>query len=218
MRHRMLLPLLREMLHTPVLDILHLLKRSTGMTVGELSTPMKMSYMGVKQHCDDLVEKGMLDTFRRPKKSGRPEKLYRITHKLDPVFNDGGMRLALDLLAAAQRVYGETAAAKLLYTWFQAKTEAFAARIDRSAPLLERARVLARLRSAEGCLSAAHRDEITGAVTLVEHHQPLREIYEAHEIIDELECEMIERLLDCSVSREMEEISGLVRITFHLRA
>ena len=66
MRHRMLLPLLREMLHTPVLDILHLLKRSTGMTVGELSTPMKMSYMGGKQHCDTLVEKGYRDTWRHP--------------------------------------------------------------------------------------------------------------------------------------------------------
>ena len=104
MRHRMLLPLLREMLHTPVLDILHLLKRSTGMTVGELSTPMKMSYMGVKQHCDDLVEKGMLDTFRRPKKSGRPEKLYRITHKLAPPSPHGGLRLAPDPPRAAQRV------------------------------------------------------------------------------------------------------------------
>ena len=123
------LQLLREMLHTPVLDILHHLKRSQGMTVGELGEVMKMSYMGVKQHCDELVRKGMLDTFRRAKRSGRPEKLYRITTRLDPLFTDHSLTLALDLLAAAQRVYGETAASKLLYTYFQAKTDRFVTKL-----------------------------------------------------------------------------------------
>ncbi|MBK8093836.1 MAG: hypothetical protein IPK32_18135 [Verrucomicrobiaceae bacterium] len=213
----MLLPLLREMLHTPVLDILHHLKRSSGMSVGELSTRMKMSYMGVKQHCDDLVGKGMLDTFRRPKPSGRPEKLYRITHKLDPIFDDTGMSLALDLLGAAQRVYGETAAAKLLYTWFQAKSDALSPKIDRTESLLIRAKALARLRCSDGCISSVVQDESTGAISLVEHHQPLRELLEAHDIVDELECEMIERLLGCGVTRSREEVSGLVRVTFTLR-
>ena len=48
-----MLNLLREMLHSPVLDIVQRLKHSTGMTVTELCTAMKMSYMGVKQHCVD---------------------------------------------------------------------------------------------------------------------------------------------------------------------
>jgi predicted ArsR family transcriptional regulator len=212
----MLLPLLHEMLHTPVLDILHHLKRSTGMTVGELGTAMDMSYMGIKQHCDDLVAKGMLDTWRRPKKSGRPEKLYRITHKLDPLFTTDGLALTLDLLATAQRVYGETAAAKLLYAYYQSKTEALAAKLNSKETLLQRAKSLARHRTADGCISILHQDETTGALTLTEHHQPLRELTLQHEIIDELECEMIERLLQCEVRRTITEVSGLVQITFHL--
>lgn len=210
------LQLLREMLHTPVLDILHHLKRSNGMTAGELGKAMKMSYMGVKQHCDDLVGKGMLDTFRRAKGSGRPEKLYRITTRLDPLFTDGGPQLALNLLGAAQSVFGETAAAKLLYTLFQAKSDAWASKIAAHETLEAKAKTLARLRTADGCISAVEQDAQTGTLSLVEHHQPLREIASEHEIVDELDCELIERLLNCEVSRTVEETSGLVRITFRL--
>ena len=212
----MVLPLLREMLHTPVLDILHHLKRSSGMTVGELATLMKMSYMGVKQHCDELAKKGLLDTWRRPKPSGRPEKLYRITRRLDPLFAPDPSAVALELLASAQKAFGETAAAKLLYTWFQSKTEVYAVRIDAKETLIQRVRTLARLRSGEGCLSSAHHDEATGELTLVEFHVPLRELAVEHEIYHELECEMIQRLLRCDVRRAVEEVSGLIRVTFHL--
>jgi hypothetical protein len=34
--------------------------------------------------------------------------------------------------------------------------------------------------------------------------------------VTELECELIEKLLACEVSRSVEEISGLVRITYRL--
>lgn len=71
-----LLPLLREIVHAPVLEIILLLKRSTGMSVNELCREMKMSYMGVKQHCVELEKKRLLDTWRRPKPAGRPEKVY----------------------------------------------------------------------------------------------------------------------------------------------
>jgi predicted ArsR family transcriptional regulator len=54
-------------------------------------------------------------------------------------------------------------------------------------------------------------------VLLVEHHRPLRELAVRYAIIDELECEMIERLLGCEVRRSVEEVSGLVRVTFQIK-
>lgn len=213
----MVLPLLRDMLHTPVLDILQHLKRSSnGLTAGELAELMKMSYMGVKQHCDDLAKKGLLDTWRRSKGSGRPEKLYRITRALDPLFSPEGVGLALEMLVAAQQVFGETAAAKVLYAWFQERAESCLPRFEKSQTLLQRARSLARLRTADGCMSSVVQDEETGALSLVEHHRPLRELAEVYAVIDELESDMIERLLGCDVRRTVEEVSGLVRVTFHL--
>lgn len=211
-----MLNLLREMLHSPVLDIVQRLKGSLGLPVNELSKAMKMSYMGVKQHCVELEKAGFLDTWRRPKGAGRPEKLYRLTTKADALFQGSGPALTLDLLTTAERVYGETAPPKLLFTYFQAKTELLAAKLAKAGTVVERAKLLARLRSADGCLSACETDE-RGRLLLVEHHRPLRELAVRYAIIDELECEMIERLLGCEVRRSVEEVSGLVRVTFQIK-
>ena len=211
-----MLNLLREMLHSPVLDIVQRLKHSTGMTVTELCTAMKMSYMGVKQHCVELEKAGFLDTWRRPKAAGRPEKLYRLTPKADALFLNCGPSLTLDLLTTAERVYGESAPPKLLFTYFQSKGEAWSAKLAKATTLEERARLLARLRSADGCMSACETDA-QGNLILVEHHRPLRELAERYDIVDELECELIERLMGCEVRRSVEEVSGLVRVTFHIK-
>lgn len=212
-----MLNLLKEMLRSPVLDIVQRLKRSTGMSVNELSTAMKMSYMGVKQHCVELEKSGFLDTWRRPKGAGRPEKLYRLTPKADALFLCSGPALTLDMLATAERVYGETAAPKLLYTYFQAKTDALAPKLARAATVEERAKLLAKLRTVDGCLSDCETDA-QGHLVLVEHHRPLRELAKRYDMVDELECEMIERLLGCEVRRSVEEVSGLVRVTFRIKS
>ena len=211
-----MLNLLREMLHSPVLDIIQRLKHSTGMTVTELCTAMKMSYMGVKQHCVELEKAGFLDTWRRSKAAGRPEKLYRLTPKADVLFVNCGPTLTLDLLTTAERVYGESAPPKLLFTYFQPKEEAMSAKLAKTATLEERAKLLARLRSAEGCMSNCETDA-QGHLALVEHDRPLRELAARYDMVDELECEMIERLMGCEVRRSVEEVSGLVRVTFQIK-
>ncbi len=204
------------MLHSPALDIIQRLKHSTGLTVKELCTAMKMSYMGVKQHCVELEKAGFLDTWRRPKAAGRPEKLYRLTPKADVLFMNCGPAVTLDLLTTAEKVYGESAPPKLLYSYFLAKTEAWSAKLARVTTVEERARQLARLRSADGCLSACETDA-QGRLLLVEHHRPLRELAARYDMVDELECEMIEKLLGCEVRRSVEEVSGLVRVTFQIK-
>jgi len=211
-----MLNLLREMLHSPVLDIVQRLKHSTGMTVTELCTAMKMSYMGVKQHCVELEKSGFLDTWRRPKAAGRPEKLYRLTPKADVLFLNCGPTLTLDLLTTAEKVFGESAPPKLLYTYFQSKGEAWSVKLAKTDGLEERARLLARLRSADGCMSSCEADA-QGRLVLVEHHRPLRELAARYDMVDELECEMIERLMGCEVRRSVEEVSGLVRVTFQIK-
>lgn len=211
-----MLNLLREMLHSPALEIIQRLKCSAGMPVRALSTAMQMSYMGVKQHCVELEKAGFLDTWRKAKGAGRPEKWYRLTPKADAFFASPGPELTLDLLTTAERVYGETAPPKLLYSYFQAKTEQMTPKLAKAATLEEKTRLLAKLRTADGCLSTCETDA-HGRLVLVEHHRPLRGLAARYDIVDELECEMIERLLGCEVRRSVEEVSGLVRVTFQIK-
>src|SRR6201993_4843777 len=114
--------LLAEIGRTQRLEIVNALKRSRGLSVNELVERMRMSYMGIKQHCLTLQRDGYLDTWRRPQKMGRPEMVYRLTRRSHDLFQADSHQFTLDLLKAAQEIYGPNAAEKLLYNIFEKKT------------------------------------------------------------------------------------------------
>ncbi len=203
------LPLLREIVHTPVLDIILHLKRSTGMSVNELSQAMRMSYMGVKQHCVELEKKRLVDTWRRPKPTGRPEKIYRLTERLDGLFPQMGNEWTLELLETADQVYGERAATKLLFSHFQRRSEQWQ-RALRGTTLQARVKELAKLRVAEGYLTLAREEE--GRLELVDHHDPCGIVAERYPIVHELDRESVEQILGVPVRQSVEEAGGLKRV------
>ena len=84
---------------------------------------LKLSYMGVKQHCDELERHGYVDTWRRPKPVGRPEMVYRLTPKSQIFFPSATNATTIEILQAANRLYGHAAGEKLLYSVFALKTE-----------------------------------------------------------------------------------------------
>lgn len=194
------------------LQIVNKLKRSQGLPVAELAAALGMSYMGVKQHCVDLHKDGYLDTWRRPKPVGRPEMLYRLTHRAHELFPQASNAITVDLLEAASKLYGATAAEKLLYTIFQKKTELYAAKL-KGDTLFARAKWLARFRDNEGYMSDL---EGNGALRIIEHHSPILDLLRAFPIVARLEGEMFQRVLRVSVTREESSVSGLYRCIFHL--
>jgi predicted ArsR family transcriptional regulator len=203
------LPLLREIVHAPVLDIILHLKHSTGMSVNELCQEMKMSYMGVKQHCVEMEKKRLLDTWRRPKPAGRPEKVYRLTPKLDPLFPEMGNDWTLSLLETADQVFGERAAAKLLFSYFQKRTERWQ-RSLRGANLAGRVKELAKLRLGEGYLTLVR--EVDGGLEMVDHHDPCGVVAGRFSLVHELDRSAVEQVLGVAVERRVEEASGLRRV------
>lgn len=212
----MLFNVLRDILKTPAIEIILHLKRSTGMSVNELCGRMKMSYMGIKQHCVALEKKGYLDTWRRPRPAGRPEKLYRLTRKTEPLFPQTGNELTLDMLVTAAKVYGETAPQKLIFSFFQTRGDRYSAKL-RGKSVVERAEELAVLRSAEGCFSTVEYDAAAG-LRLVEYHVPFGEVARRFPVIHEMEREMLARVLNYPVERKVEEAGGLNRVVFRVRA
>lgn len=204
-------------MHSPVVDIILHLKQSPGMTVKELCAVMKMSYMGVKQHCDALTEKGYLDSWRHPVPHGRPEKIYRLTHKLDPLFPSATAEHLLEMLFHAERLFGATAPEKLLYAFFASRADRYARRLEKEEGLENKALVLSRLRSGDGNMSVVEVSG-TGGLRIVDYHCPYLELMKLYPLIREIECEMMERLLSCAVERQEEERSGLQRVIFSLTA
>src|SRR5258707_4057977 len=120
--------LLADIGRTQRLEIVNALKRSRGLSVNELVDRMRMSYMGIKQHCLTLQRDGYLDTWRRPQKMGRPEMVYRLTRRTQDLFQAESHQLTLDVLKSAEEIYGPNAPEKLLYNIFEKKTVALKAR------------------------------------------------------------------------------------------
>ena len=89
--------ILVEIGRTQRLEILNTLKRTKAF--GQRARrQMKMSYMGIKQHCLTLERDGYLDTWRRPQKMGRPEMVYRLTRRTHDLFPCDSNDFTLELL------------------------------------------------------------------------------------------------------------------------
>src|SRR3984893_19187803 len=147
--------LLAEIGRTQRLEIVNSLKRTRGMSVNELVEKMKMSYMGIKQHCLTLQRDGYLDTWRRPQKMGRPEMVYRLTRRSHDLFPADSNRLTLELLRSAQDIYGRNAPEKLLYNAFERKIASLKQKV-KGDTVADRAKWLARLRDSGGHMGSVH--------------------------------------------------------------
>jgi predicted ArsR family transcriptional regulator len=205
--------LIAEIGRTQRLEIINSLKRSHGMSVNELVEKMKMSYMGIKQHCLTLQRDGYLDTWRRPQKMGRPEMVYRLTRRSHDLFQADSHQFTLDLLKSAQEIYGPNAAEKLLYNIFEKKTAALKAKAKGDA-VAERAKWLARVRDGEGYMSQFTNGEDGGA-RIFECHSPIMNLIDRYPIVGRFEREMFEAVLGTRVRREMNRNSGQYECAFY---
>ena len=208
--------MLAEIGRTQRLEIVNSLKRSKGMSVNELVRKMKMSYMGIKQHCLTLQRDGYLDTWRRPQRMGRPEMVYRLTRRTHDLFQSDSNAFTLELLRAVQETYGPNAAEKLLYNVFERSTAALKAKV-KGETVADRAKWLARLRDSEGYMSQFSADEV-GGPQILECHSPILNLIDRYPIIGRLEQDMFAAVLGTSVRREETRNSGLYECAFYFAA
>jgi len=205
--------LLAEIGRTQRLEILNSLKRSRGMSVNQLVEKMKMSYMGIKQHCLTLQRDGYLDTWRRPQKMGRPEMVYRLTRRAHDLFQADSNRFTIDLLQSIQEIYGPNAPEKLLYSLYERKCASLKDKV-KGATVAERAKALARIRDSESYMSQFTTED-EGGPQIIECHSPLMNVLDKYPIIGRLEQEMFEQLLGTKVRREETRNSGLYECAFY---
>jgi predicted ArsR family transcriptional regulator len=190
--------------------IIETLKKTQGLSVNELGERLKLSYMGVKQHCDELERNGYVDTWRRPKPIGRPEMVYRLTPKAQVFFPRATNGTTIEILHAANRLYGHAAGEKLLYSVFALKTEEYMRKV-RGTTVLELAGMLVKIRDQEGYMSELSNGD---PAAIVEYHSPVLDLLDAFPLVRRLEREMMERILGVRIEREEEIASGLYRCRF----
>jgi predicted ArsR family transcriptional regulator len=209
--------LISEIGRTQRLDIINSLKRTKGMSVNELVEKMGMSYMGIKQHCITLHRDGYLDTWRRPQRMGRPEMVYRLTRRTHDLFQADSHQFTLDLLKAAEDIYGPNAPEKLLYNAFKKKTAALRAKA-KGDTVADRAKWLANMRDGEGYMAEFVNNNKDGGPYILESHSPILNVLEHYPIVGRFEQDMFEAVLGTRVRREVIRNSGLYECVFQFAA
>jgi predicted ArsR family transcriptional regulator len=217
------LSLFKDLSRPRLLDIVLLLKRHPGLSVTEMSGALRMSYMGVKQHCMYLEKLKYLATSLRPKaapagkakKGGRPEKIYRLTDKIRPLFPDMACDLVNDLLASADEIGGTGMSTQLLAAHYALKLKRYQDLV-KGRTLLEKAQALARLRQVEGCVSSCDFDVHNG-LRLVEFHSPIAKLCLKYPQARDMEAAMLGDLLNCAVERAETVEGSVTRIEFRLK-
>ena len=204
--------LISEIGRTQRIEIINSLKRTRGMSVNELVERMSMSYMGIKQHCITLHRDGYLDTWRRPQRMGRPEMVYRLTRRSHDLFQADSNQFTLDLLKAAEEIYGPNAPEKLLYNVFKKKTAALKAKA-KGDTVADRAKWLAHSRDGEGYM-AQFINSKEGGPRILECHSPILNLLEHYPIIGRFEQDMFEAVLGTRVRRQVIRNSGLYECAF----
>jgi predicted ArsR family transcriptional regulator len=205
--------LLSEIGRTQRLEILNTLKRTRGLSVNELVAKMKMSYMGIKQHCLTLERDGYLDTWRRPQKMGRPEMVYRLTRRTHDLFPCDSNEMTLELLKSIKEIHGTNAPEKLLFNLFERKTAGMKERA-KGATVAERAKWLAKEREKEGFMSQVITEDAEGGPQILECHSPIMNLLDEYTIIGRLEQDLFEAVLGAPVRREETRTSGLYECAF----
>jgi predicted ArsR family transcriptional regulator len=207
--------LLRKLAKSQKYLILAEIKRSQGLSVSQLCERINLSYMGVKQHCVALEKDGYLDTWRRPKGMGRPEKAYRLTVMAQEFFPSEHTNFTAEILKSLEQVYGPAAPEKILYQIYQNLTVRLQARVSGTS-IEERARSFAAVRDQEGYMSEYYYNPDVQRHQIIEYNSPVLVIADQYKILHQLENTLIENILGVAVAREEERISGLYKCQFTL--
>src|SRR5262245_7400864 len=179
---------------------------------------MKMSYMGIKQHCLTLERDGYLGTWRRPQKMGRPEMVYRLTRRTHDLFPCDSNDFTLELLKSIKDVYGPNGPDKMLFSVFERKGAALKARA-KGDTVADRAKWLAGVRDKEGFMSEYVSDEKDGTGShIIECHSPILNLLEQFPIVGRLEQDLVAGVLGTEVRREETRTSGLYECAFYFQA
>lgn len=152
--------------------LLDLLKREGPADPAALARRLGVSAMAVRLHLYEL-RRGRLAAFREaPRGRGRPSRVWSLTPRAARLFPDSHGELAAGLLSSMRRAFGRSGLDRLVRARAADQAAAYRLRIAARAPLAEKVRTLARIRTEEGYL-AEPRKEPDGALALVENHCPI---------------------------------------------
>lgn len=192
--------------------LLRLLKTRGPSTAARLADALGISATAARQHLASLEGEELVTSEAAPARGavGRPARTWRLTSAGHGLFPEGYADLALDLIDTLETSLGAGALETFLAHRLRRQVAEYRRRMPATgAPLPERVRALARLRTEEGYLARSRKAK-DGSVRLVEDHCPICVAAESCRGLCRNEQELFEAVLgpDVAVVREAHLFSG----------
>ncbi len=153
--------------------VLLYLKQKGPQTAEQLARRIRITPVAVRQHLYTLSEEGLVAFDDERCRVGRPRRIWRLAPRAQAAFPDAHGDLAIELIDAMERAYGDEGLDRLVATRTRAQLKRYRKALPpRDAPVEKRVAALAKLRRAEGFM-AEWSKERDGTLLLVENHGPI---------------------------------------------
>ena len=197
--------------------IVKLLKTQGAMHSAALAKRLRLTPMAVRQHLYALQREQLVASDERPVPIGRPAKHWRLTRQADTLFPDAYAELNVALIDAVGQTFGPKGLQRVIESRSATQKADYARRIVLSAPLKERLRQLADVRTEEGYMAEVRPDG-RGRFLFIENHCPICAAATVCQGFCTTELDLFRAVLgpDVSVERTEHIISGDRRCVYRV--
>ena len=196
--------------------VLYVLKTKGPQTSARIAKSLGVTTMAVRQHLAVLKGEKLVDFTEDRSKVGRPARIWRLTPDAQDSFADDHDELAVEILKAIERAFGEEDVERVTEERTRQQIESYRSRLaGPTAPLEERVASLARIRREEGYMAESRRNH-DGTFELVENHCPIAKAARLCSKLCDGELALFRVVLDDGVSVERTEhiLTGGRRCSF----
>lgn len=201
-------------------ELLLTLKQRGPQPAKVLAEQLSITTMGVRQHLAALNEKGLVEELAEVHRGrGRPVKPWGLTDKAHQRFPDAHSQITVELITSVRDVFGEKGLDSLIDKRTQQTLAHYRQAMDKEASLAKKVKTLATLRSAEGYMAEAQKQN-PSTWLLVENHCPICTAASACQGFCRSELETFQSLFKkiAVVERTEHILQGARRCAYTIRA
>ena len=196
--------------------ILFFLKTKGPQAAAQIAKRLGVTAMAVRQHLYALQEEGAVEYSDERRKVGRPARIWRLTRETSDRFPDSHGELAVGILTAARRAFGEDGVIKLIHQRTRDQGDSYGKRLAKKRGLEAKVAELAKIRNEEGYMAEWQR-EPDGSLVLIENNCPICAAAETCQDLCHGELDLFTEVLgSVSIEREEHILSGQRRCLYRI--
>jgi predicted ArsR family transcriptional regulator len=185
--------------------ILHLLKRTGGLSAGEIARELGVTAVAVRKHLSALETDALVVTRSRPGTRGRPSTVYVVSEAGEAHFPQGYNQLVVDLLQDLTVLQGDQPLDQLFRLRNERLAKSYSLRLA-GLSFSEAVQELARARNDDGYMATV--EEENGRIVLSEHNCPIYDVAQRFPHACACEHQLFEKVLQTPIKRELTLVEG----------